>query len=102
MPKLEDVVIRMQQNSNNMSKFTQIEWLFPKQIVWEEWLQQRADIPFSSRVIEYLNALSASLLINFPNKANVNIKDALSTGGPSPVISVYSIIRKIPKIVPIL
>ena len=62
MPKLEDVVIRMQQNSNNMSKFTQIEWLFPKQIVWEEWLQQRADIPFSPRVIEYLNALSASLL----------------------------------------
>ena len=62
MPKLEDVVIRMQQNSNNMSKFTQIEWLFPKQIVWEEWLQQRADIPFSQKVIEYLNALSASLL----------------------------------------
>lgn len=62
MPKLEDVVIRMQQNSNNMSKFTQIEWLFPKQIVWEEWLQQRADIPFSQGVIEYLNALSASLL----------------------------------------
>ena len=62
MLRLEDAVIRMQQSSNKMNQFTQIQWLFPKQVVWEEWLQQRADIPFSEKIIEYLNALSASLL----------------------------------------
>ena len=62
MQRLEDAVIRMQQSSNKMNQFTQIQWLFPKQVVWEEWLQQRADIPFSQQIIEYLNALSASLL----------------------------------------
>lgn len=62
MQRLEDVVIRMQQSSNKMNQFTQIQWLFPKQVVWEEWLRQRADFPFSQQIIEYLNALSASLL----------------------------------------
>lgn len=56
MRKLEDVVIRMQQS------FNQIEWLFPKSLDFETWQHQRADVPFSDAVVEYLNALSQTLL----------------------------------------
>lgn len=56
MRKLEVVVIRMQQS------FNQIEWLFPKSLDFETWQHQRADVPFSDAVVEYLNALSQTLL----------------------------------------
>lgn len=55
MRKFADVVIRMQQNSNYIL-------LYPSQINWEEFAQQKVDEPFSDSVIEYLNALSSSLL----------------------------------------
>ena len=45
-----------------MENITQIEYLFPKTVDWTTWLQQKADIPFSESVIEFLNALSQSLL----------------------------------------
>ena len=45
-----------------MENITQIEYLFPKTVDWTTWLQQKADVPFSESVIEFLNALSQSLL----------------------------------------
>jgi hypothetical protein len=36
--------------------------LFPKDIDWEKWKQQRCDIPFSDEVIEFLHALSGMIL----------------------------------------
>lgn len=45
----------MQQNSN-------FNLLYPNQLDWDAFVLQKADMPFSSSVIEYLNALSASLL----------------------------------------
>src|SRR5690606_21925903 len=56
MRKSADVVIRMQQN------FNEIECLFPQNIDWEQWRLTKVDIPFSDKVIEYLNALSKSVL----------------------------------------
>jgi hypothetical protein len=38
--------------------------LFPKELKWEIWKQQKYDIPFSDFVIEFLNSLSALLLKN--------------------------------------
>lgn len=45
----------MQQNSN-------FNFLYPNQLDWDAFVLQKADMPFSSSVIEYLNALSSSLL----------------------------------------
>lgn len=45
----------MQQNSN-------FNLLYPNQLDWDAFVLQKADMPFSSSVIEYLNALSSSLL----------------------------------------
>lgn len=45
----------MQQNSN-------FNFLYPNQLDWDAFVLQKADMPFSSSVMEYLNALSASLL----------------------------------------
>ncbi len=36
--------------------------LFPKELNWEIWKQQKCDIPFLDSVIEFLNSLSALLL----------------------------------------
>lgn len=55
MRKSADVVIRMQPSSN-------YNLLYPAQIDWDAFVQQRADEPFSDSVIEYLNALSSSLM----------------------------------------
>lgn len=45
-----------------MSIFNQIEWLYPKQLDYEQWRNQRPDVPFSDEVLNYLNALSSSIL----------------------------------------
>jgi hypothetical protein len=46
----------MHQNSDN------INLLFPKAIDWEQWRQYKPDIPFSAGVVDFLNALSVSIL----------------------------------------
>ncbi len=56
MRKSADVVILMQLNSNNYTL------LYPSQVDWDDFCQVRPDVPFSDVVIEYLNALSASLM----------------------------------------
>lgn len=45
-----------------MDELTQIEYLFPDSIDFDQWLQQSADVPFSDRVVEFLDSLSQSLL----------------------------------------
>ena len=45
-----------------MSIFNQIEWLYPKQLDYELWRNQHPDVPFSDEVLNYLNALSSSIL----------------------------------------
>lgn len=60
MLKFVDVVTHMQQNSENIN----IHLLFPKSINWKQWQQYTPDELFSDAVIEYLNALSVSLLKN--------------------------------------
>lgn len=44
------------------SSFDNVTLLFPKELNWEKWKYQKSDIPFSDSVVEFLNALSASLL----------------------------------------
>ncbi len=56
MRKSAVVVILMLQN------FNEIELLFPKTVDWEQWKENKPNIPFADDVIEYLNALSKSLL----------------------------------------
>ncbi len=63
MRKSADVVIRMQQNFND------IDCLFPFNIDWEQWRLTKIDIPFSDKVIEYLNALSKSVLNDKASRA---------------------------------
>lgn len=58
MRKSADVVIRMLLNSDNLN----VKMLFPLNVDWEQWSHTRPDTPFSEKVIEFLNALSASLL----------------------------------------
>ncbi|MBR4853815.1 MAG: acyl-CoA reductase [Alistipes sp.] len=36
--------------------------LYPRQIEWESYVQQKPDVPFADNVIEFLNALSGALL----------------------------------------
>ena len=55
MRKSADVVIPMQPSSN-------YTLLYPRQIEWESYVQQKPDIPFADNVIEFLNALSGALL----------------------------------------
>ena len=55
MRKSADVVIPMQPSSN-------YTLLYPGQIEWESYVQQRPDVPFADNVIEFLNALSGALL----------------------------------------
>lgn len=55
MRKSADVVTHMQPSSN-------YRLLFPSHVDWDKFCTQRADVPFSNSNIEYLNALSASLL----------------------------------------
>lgn len=55
MRKSADVVIPMQPSSN-------YTLLYPRQIEWENYVQQKPDIPFADNVIEFLNALSVALL----------------------------------------
>lgn len=55
MRKSADVVIRMLQSSD-------YTLLYPYSIDWDTFVQQKPDEPFSDSVIEYLNALSASIL----------------------------------------
>ena len=55
MRKSADVVIPMQPSSN-------YTLLYPRQIEWESYVQQRPDVPFADNVIEFLNALSGALL----------------------------------------
>lgn len=55
MRKSADVVILMQQSSN-------YTLLFPKEINWEEFTAYRPDVPFSDEVVEFLNALSGSIM----------------------------------------
>lgn len=55
MRKSADVVILMQPSSN-------YTLLYPRQIEWESYVQQKPDVPFADNVIEFLNALSGALL----------------------------------------
>ena len=55
MRKSAGVVIPMQPSSN-------YTLLYPRQIEWESYVQQKPDIPFADNVIEFLNALSGALL----------------------------------------
>lgn len=56
MRKSAVVVILMLQNSSD------IKLLFPNQIVWDMWGKSKPDFPFTNDVIDFLNALSHSLL----------------------------------------
>lgn len=55
MRRSADVVTPMQASSN-------YTLLYPAQVEWESFAQQKPDVPFSEAVIEYLNALSSALL----------------------------------------
>lgn len=55
MRKSADAVIRMQLNSN-------YTLLFPNQIDWDKFIDMPADVPFSDSIVEFLNALSGSLM----------------------------------------
>lgn len=55
MRKSADVVILMQLNSK-------IQVCYPKEINWDNWRKVSTEIPFSDKVIDYLNALSGRLL----------------------------------------
>ena len=53
--KSADVVIPMQPSSD-------YTLLFPNNINWDDFVSRKADVPFSETVVDYLNALSVSLL----------------------------------------
>ena len=55
MRKSADVATHMQPSSN-------LTLLFPRSIDWNQFSLSRPDVPFAEKVVEYLNALSASLL----------------------------------------
>lgn len=55
MRKSADVVILMQPSSN-------YTLLYPRQVEWESYVQQKPDIPFADNIIEFLNALSSAIL----------------------------------------
>lgn len=55
MRKSADVVTHMQPSSD-------YTLLFPQTVNWEDFIGKNADMPFSDQTIDYLNALSVSLL----------------------------------------
>ncbi len=61
MRKSVDVVIRMQQSTN-------YNLLYPSDVDWDAFAKQKADKLFSDGVVEYLNALSASLLKDYNSR----------------------------------
>ena len=61
MRKSADVVIRRQQSTN-------YNLLYPSDVDWDAFVKQKADKPFSDGVVEYLNALSASLLKDYNSR----------------------------------
>ena len=56
MRKSADVVILMKINAESY------KLLYPKTIDWDAFCAQKSDVPFSDEIIEYLNALSSSLM----------------------------------------
>lgn len=56
MRRSADVVIRMQQNSEN------IRLLYPDQVDWDAWRSQKPDVPYSEAVVSFLDELSSALL----------------------------------------
>ena len=44
------------------SNFNHVVLLYPKEIDWGNWKQQKSDVPFSDSVVEFLNAFSSLLL----------------------------------------
>lgn len=88
MRKSADVAILMQLNSKNY------QLLYPTSIDWDAFCQYKPDVPFSDGIIDYLSALSSSLLKDresrlypdvvtfafFCRKANLlNMKDEFAT-----------------------
>lgn len=55
MRKSADVVILMQPSSN-------YTLLYPRQVEWESYIQQKPDIPFADNVVDFLNALSCAIM----------------------------------------
>ncbi len=56
MRKSADVVILMKINAESY------KLLYPATIDWDQFCQYKPDVPFSDEIIEYLNALSSSLM----------------------------------------
>lgn len=56
MRKSADVVIRMKTNIKSY------KLLYPQNVDWDEFCGQKPDVPFSNEIIDYLNALSTSLM----------------------------------------
>ena len=63
MQKSEDAAILMQQDFNN------IELLFPFSIDWDQWKLCKSNEPFSEDTIDFLNALSLSLIKDTQSRA---------------------------------
>ena len=56
MRKSADVVILMKINAESY------KLLYPQAIDWDQFCQYRSDVPFSDDIVDYLNALSSSLM----------------------------------------
>lgn len=56
MRKFADVVILMKINAESY------KLLYPQAINWDQFCQYRPDVPFSDEIVDYLNALSSSLM----------------------------------------
>ena len=56
MRKSADVVILMKINAESY------KLLYPQVIDWDQFCQYRSDVPFSDDIVDYLNALSSSLM----------------------------------------
>lgn len=63
MRKSVDAVIPMQLNSESY------QLLYPQSIDWNEFCQTRPDVPFSDGIVDYLNALSSSLMKDKESRA---------------------------------
>ena len=58
MRRSADAATLMQQSFD----ISDLTLLFPQQIIWDEWIKYHPDIVFSEEVMDFLGALSASLL----------------------------------------
>ena len=58
MRKSADAVTLMQQNFD----ISDVKVLYPQNIDWNKWFDYRPDVPFSDEVVDFLSALSTSLL----------------------------------------